>query len=158
VLATLLEAGAKAVLWVDDFIGTGDTVIEGFREHREIVAELQQRHQAVLFYGAISGIGDSRARVQEELKKMGLDVTVRVCDPIGPQDLCFSPESMVFRDEEERARAKRIAEDHGRRLVSHQPLGYGDCGTTVIFGRSCPNNNLPILWSSSKDWVPLFPR
>jgi len=158
VLPTLLEAGAKAVLWVDDFIGTGDTVIARFREHREIAAELQRRHQAVLFFGAISGLSDSCAHVHDELQRMGIDVAVRVCDPVTREDLCFSPNSNVFLDEDERARAKRIAEDFGRRLVSSQPLGYGGCGTTIVFARSCPNNNLPILWSSTKDWISLFPR
>lgn len=53
---------------------------------------------------------------------------------------------------------KRLASDFGARLEPKHPVGYGNCEALVVFERSRPNNALPIMWASSKDWIPLFKR
>jgi hypothetical protein len=153
-----LQSPVKAVLWVDDFIGTGLTVVTQFQEHRDALVRLQKEHGLRYFVGVIAGLQESQAKAEDALSKMGLRVDVRVCEPLSTRDQCLSPDAKVFAEEEERIRAQRLAEDYGRRIVSKHPLGFGDCGTSVVFERSCPNNNLPILWGISNGWNPIFPR
>jgi hypothetical protein len=157
-LASAFQGTVKAVLWVDDFIGTGSTIVKQFEEHRDDLVALQKQYDVRYFVGVIAGLQESQAKASEALDGLGLRIELRVCEPLSNRDQCFSPESGVFEDDEERLRAKRIAEDFGRRIVAKHPLGFGDCGTCVVFERSCPNNNLPVLWGNSNGWAPLFPR
>jgi hypothetical protein len=158
VSSVFLQTNVKAVLWVDDFIGTGLTVVSQFGEHRDHLAKLQKEYSLRYFVGVIAGLQESQVKAEEALSKLGLRVDVRICEPLSSRDQCCSRDATVFESEDERLRAQRIAEDFGRRIVSKHPLGFGDCGTCVIFERSCPNNNLPILWGNGNGWDPVFPR
>jgi hypothetical protein len=153
-----LQSNVRAVLWVDDFIGTGRTILTQFEENRDELARLQKQYSLRYFVGALAGLQESQAMIEDALSKQGIRVSVRICEPLSAKDQCFSPDSRFFESDEERLRAKRIAEDNGRRIVPRHPLGFGDCGTCVVFERSCPNNNLPVLWGNANDWKPIFPR
>jgi hypothetical protein len=37
------------------------------------------------------------------------------------------------------------------------PYGYGDRLSLLVFSHKCPNNAPPILWSSGREWKPVFP-
>lgn len=37
-------------------------------------------------------------------------------------------------------------------------FGYGRAGLTLVLQSNCPNNSLYVLWYSSDNWYPLFPR
>jgi hypothetical protein len=156
--SVFMQSNVKAVLWVDDFIGTGSTALQRFTENRDVLVKLQKERDLSYFFGAISGIPSSQVKLEDALRDIGLRVDVRICDSVGDDDFCFSERSRVFVDEQERERAKRVAEDFGRRATPRTPLGFGDCGTTVVFERSCPNNNVAILWANSNGWVPVFAR
>jgi hypothetical protein len=47
---------------------------------------------------------------------------------------------------------------HYCRNVSRSELGYGGIGGLLVFDHNTPNTTLPLLWSSERGWLPLFPR
>ena len=85
---------------------------------------------------------------------------MHICDPLDESAKCFSENSRIFPNKVERQQAMNIALEYGSKIVKNNQLGYADCQTTIIFENNCPNNNLPILWATSKDssWLPLFKR
>jgi hypothetical protein len=150
----------KAVLFLDDFLGTGQTAIAHCQAlHKALVGMAPRPYKFKILIATISGFEDVRAKVSQVLSDAGIEAEVIVCDPRDDSDKCFSDHSRYFYDSDERGAAMRVARDYGARLVGGTgALGIGNCQSAVIFERGCPNHNLPILWQSSRDWVPLFPR
>ena len=149
--------GTQRLVLIDDFCGTGQSLIEGMREHIDV---LQMANSAGIRVIVIAVVGFSQAciRVERFLEQEGLAADFYICDELGPEYKAFSNESKVFSDPGERERAKQIAEAKGVILEKHHPLGYKDTQALVVLFDSCPNNTVPILWSASKNWTPLFPR
>lgn len=163
------ELPAFALVFVDDFVGTGNSACQYFRslveEHGEIFKKLSKEpgetpgtSKLQMFFITITGFQEAQAKIEEVLESLALPVKVHICDPLDESARAFSNNSQIFTDLDERDKAKRIAEGTGTALVKNAPLGYGNCQTTVVFEHNCPNNSLPILWGESKNWLPLFKR
>jgi hypothetical protein len=163
------ELKAFALVFVDDFIGTGNSACEYFKrlisEHGEILirlskepGEIEGSRKLQMFFIAICGFQEAQSKIENFLGSLDLPVEVHICDPLSESAKIFSEKSKVFEDEREREQAKQIAYEFGVRLVKNVPLGYGNCQTAIVFEDNCPNNNLPILWAESKDFKPLFRR
>jgi len=43
-------------------------------------------------------------------------------------------------------------------ITTDYPLGYKNTQSLVAFAHTIPNNTLPIFWSITRGWTPLFPR
>ena len=98
--------------------------------------------------------------IEDRLAKLNLPITVHICQPLDSSYHCFNENSHIFPDPQERLQAQKIAMEFGNQLVKDNPLGFGNCQSTVVFTDSCPNDNLPILWAESDKlhWHPLFKR
>jgi hypothetical protein len=68
----------------------------------------------------------------------------------------LDPSSHLFRTEEERAQARQILKKYGEILAPRGPFGYAGSGLLFSFAHSTPDNSLPIFWSTTGDWFPLF--
>lgn len=150
----------NALVFVDDFIGTGGSAKEYFIElNNECGKELNESGLKIFFI-AICGFQDKKSEVEDLLEKLGLPVNVHLCDPLDDSAKCFSDNSCIFIEPNIRQRAKSLAYEYGAKIVEKNYLGFGDCQSLVIFEYNCPNNNLPILWAESEDpiWLPLFKR
>lgn len=162
-LSEVLERsdGVEALVFLDDFMGTGDSACQYFSKMAQECGELL-RNKAGLqtFFVTICGFETAKVRVEKALQRLCLSVNVHICDPLDESAKCFNEQSQIFSDATERDRAKNLAYSHGSSLAKGDPLGYGDCQATVVFAHSCPNNSLPILWKESKSppWRPLFRR
>lgn len=148
----------KALVFVDDFLGTGQSALGSLLSMRDGLVDLQRVRDVRIFLCVIAGFQKSASFVEEELGRKGLRVIVRIAEPLADADRAFSHSNSAFADSDECEKAKRLASDRGARLEPKHPLGYGESEALVAFERSCPNNTLPILWSSSSNWVPLFKR
>jgi hypothetical protein len=148
----------QAVVFVDDFLGTGQSAAEYFAQLDEECGELIRKSGLRFYFVAVCGFQSAEARIQQALDKMGLPVSVHVCDLLDDKDKCFDEHSRLFPETTERNYAMNMAYEKGAMLEKRNPLGFGDCQATVVFEHGCPNNSLPILWAESKDWCPLFPR
>lgn len=149
----------QALVFVDDFIGTGDSACQYFERLARECGELLSASNLRVFFIAVSGFEASRIKVEKVLTDCNLPVRVHICEPLDESDKCFGEKSKVFSNIVERERAKGIAYEKGVKLATW-PLGYGACEAIVVLEQSCPNNTLPILCADSSDppWKALFRR
>ncbi len=151
----------QALVFIDDFIGTGESVRDYFKQlERDCGVALREANLKRIYFIAITGFQESQDDIERAIARYGLPIEVHILDPLDSSDRCFGENSRIFPERSERLQAERIAYEHGVRIVKRNPLGYGNCQSTVVFSDSCPNNDLPILWAESADppWRPLFRR
>lgn len=157
------HAGKDAlVVFVDDFCGTGQTLLEGLDKFHGLLKSdkaltrylVQGRVLCYLLYAfpeALERLRKAYERIQF-LAVNVLDEEVRALDE----------NARIFESSDEINFAKDILLQVGRGLFRQHPLGWGDLGALVAFHNTVPNNTLPIFWSSGtvndKPWKPLFPR
>lgn len=157
-MALTKREDVEAVVFVDDFVGTGESACRYLDAIAAECLQLLQQRNVRVFLMAVAGTEDGIRKTQEHLGLIGLDAVIHVGTRFGPEDMCFGPESVVFPDANERSRAQDVAEQVGRKLCRRDPLGYGGSQAAVVFSHNCPNNSLPILWEKRDDWTPLFRR
>ena len=158
-----------ALVFIDDFIGTGNSACDYFKEivkeHGKILKRLSQEPsesenvpKLKIYFITICGFQKAQAKIEKVLNELGILAEVHVCDPLTEADKAFSSKSKIFENANQREEAKKIAYEYGAKLEKKNPLGYGDCQSTVVFEYNCPNNDLPILWKQSKEFTPVFKR
>jgi hypothetical protein len=149
------------VALVDDFAGTGQTLVGGLKKARtKVSAELWERYVSegrlclFLMYAFPDGI--------EAVKAEFPGIPVLVAHVFGDELRACNEEAGIFETLGERAFAQDILQQIGRELSPSYPLGHGDMGALVVFYNTTPNNTLPIFWSGGtvqeRPWKPLFPR
>lgn len=150
----------ERVVFVDDLVGTGDSVCKQLRGlHPKLVEQFQTRGTKV-YYAVVLACEDGWTRVEQEGTAQVFGLHVRYCELIQDADRAFGVGPGRFDTEDEANFARGVAEEYGRRLAKESPLGYGECELSVVFEQNCPNNTLPILWkdSSEPNWTSLFSR
>jgi hypothetical protein len=145
----------KAIVFIDDIISSGTTVIEGLESLNESCGEILNKKGIKVVPSAVCGLEQGLKKVEDVSEKYKFQVSPFVADILRPENQCFSAESKVFEDENEMHKAKKIAQNLGEKKI---PLGYNDDQLLIVFYEACPNNTLSILWHSQKGWKPLFPR
>ncbi len=148
----------QVLVFVDDFIGTGDQACEYFSALAKEAGQIWARSGLRSYFVVLAGFSKAQDRVQEHLGELGLPVQVRVCLPLVEGDCLFSETSAAFPDPVVRVEAEEVAKRYGSPLVRQKPLGWGHLGSSIVFDSSIPNNDPPVLWASSSGWTPLFPR
>ena len=148
----------QAIVVVDDFVGTGKTAVEGLQEIDSHVGGDVERLDIAVHFVAVTGFSEAVKRIDRAATKFRFDLRVQVCDMLESDNRAFDESSKVFPDPRERQEALAVAGEFGAKLVKNNPLGYGACQALVVFESSCPNNSLPILWTKSSEFEPLFPR
>jgi hypothetical protein len=148
----------QALVFVDDFVGSGDSACEYFKALEKDCGEILHSGKLGLFFITICGFQAAQEKIDSVLSKLDLPVSTHICDPLTEASKCFSDQSLIFTDPPTREKAQELAYRHGVNLEKKWPLGWKDCQATVVFDSSCPNNCLPILWKGSKSWTPLFRR
>ena len=151
------QSERQRLVIIDDFAGTGRTLVEGLKEHMDILKMANAKGIRVVII-VVVGFGPAKDRVNRFIRDNGLEADVYFCDELGDEDKVFSDMSTIYGGSQERDSARQIAESKGVALERRHPLGFGDTQSAVVFYQSCPNNTLPILWSAKGDWKPLFPR
>ena len=131
------------IVFVDDFSGTGDQVLDHWPVVRELVGDRPN-----LFLMLIAAPNMTVSQIE---RKTRYNV---ICDiTMGVQDNIFSNKCKYF-NKSERSKIRRYCSVASR----SSPGGYGDCGLLLVFHHGCPNNCIPILHANSQNWVGLFPR
>lgn len=148
----------KGIVIIDDFIGTGQTTVGMLRNLTPQVRELLGRESLSTFLIAVTGFTAALQTVEAELHSLGLNIETHLLDPLHGSRMLFSDTSTAFADQSEKLKAKDYAYEYGVKIEPDHPLGYANCEAAVVFENKIPNNCLPILWSRSKGWRPIFPR
>jgi hypothetical protein len=148
----------KGIVLIDDFIGTGQTTVGMLRKLTPEVKGILGRESVSKFLIAVTGFTAALEAVETEIQNLGVGIETHLLEPLVGSRMVFSDTSTVFADESEKLKAKDYAYEYGVKIEPDIPLGYGNCEAAVVFENKIPNNCLPILWSRSKGWKPIFPR
>ena len=150
----------KALVFIDDFVGTGDTVSGYLKELNTTHSEIINQKEIQVFFVAVIAFKRGWQQIEKVADSLKFKINAKYCELIDEEACCFSEKSAIFTNQNEREKAKELAWYYGHKLEKNCPLGYGDLELAFVFERSCPNNSLPILWSESVNpkWVPLFKR
>ena len=148
------------VVFVDDFIGTGGTCIEGFKQFTEAIGGPDKFKEHAFYVATLAatsdGIDTVRLKTDERLNVIEGKLH-------GSAERAFSPDAEIFSNEEELQRCRSLCENIGRELEPKHPLGYEDSQSLILFPHRCPNNTLPIFYKDGRKyngvkWEPLFLR
>lgn len=148
---------SQRLLLVDDFAGSGNTLVKGLDRARPILSLAKEKGIRVTLC-AVAGFSHAKEYVEKYVAQEDLGVEVHFCDILSTEDQIFSENSTIFPETAERARAKEIVEGKWDLTRGISPMGYEDTQAAVVFFDSCPNNTLPIFWASNENWTPLFRR
>jgi uncharacterized protein len=148
----------QAVVFVDDLVGSGQSAADYLQAFLHECGDIVKAKSIRVFFVAVCGFERGMHYIQEHLRSDVRQLNVHFCDPLDESDSCFRDQSKVFPDQNERPRAREIAETRGTLLCKPAPLGYSDSEALVVFSHNCPNNTLPILWEKNRDWIPPFRR
>lgn len=151
-------AETQAIVFVEDFIGTGGTVIDALQNLDQEIGDAVRQLEIKLFIVAVCGFEQAESRIINAAKQLSLPIELFCCDSLDESDMAFSASSKVFADSKKREQACVIAKEKGDLLEKKHPLGHGECQSLVVFFSNSPNNSLPILYKESDNWIPLFPR
>lgn len=134
----------ETVVFVDDFSGTGDTLVEWWQTVEPIVRPLG----AAVVFSALVMTSDAADRAND----LGTAIAV---DEVAVEANVFHDDNPQF-DAAEKATILSYCKKTG---CSNDFLrGYKKSGLILSFKHGCPNNSIPILWYSRKDWYELFQR
>jgi hypothetical protein len=140
------SSDVDAILFVDDFSGTADSLVTWWEEVEPLVLPKQ----------AIVGIS---LLVLNHLARSPILEFADILLAVNELDLTYdalSEHSRYFAREEDRNLLHSYCEKTG--ASPDYIHGYGECGLLLAFKHGCPNNSLPILWWNSDHWDPLFQR
>jgi hypothetical protein len=161
-IAELGDAVARlrpaAIIFVDDFVATGDSVVSGLDRIDPSVVDTMRSGELRTGFACVAGFQAGLENIKSALNSLGVKARVHAGETLTDADRCFHPKSRFFTTETERASAELIAKRAGELLDKRQPLGFEGSQAAVVFEASCPNNTLPILWAKRGNWRPLFPR
>jgi hypothetical protein len=158
----LKKANRPTVLvFIDDFIGSGNTCIETVRRFAELISKQQIEQSGHLICVATlvatrTGVAAVEAATDHQLR-------VFLGEELSSRHRAFSPDAGIFRSDKDRTEAEALCRSIGEVLEAKQPLGYDDCQALLTFPYRCPNNTLPVFHKigksyRGKEWLPLFPR
>lgn len=135
---------------VDDFVGSGDTVIESLKKMFIITPELQNSTIYILTVH-ITQVG--KKAIIDFGSKLGINITVvylDITDKTFKNNIVFPENELVHKKNAyvELCNNKGV----GKNIV----FGYKDVESLVSFQYSTPNNTLGIFWHNSDSYLSLF--
>lgn len=148
------EINFSAVIFIDDFIGSGRTFCKEYNIKTEYKTWLNN-HQIENRY-VVAGIIMHEGK--DYIMKMNRDITAiyakvknKAFRTNERSELSFYGDVRQFRNCEE-------AYERNIRVSNKFKLGYAGSQSLVAFFHGTPNNTLPTIWWERKNWKPIFPR
>lgn len=153
----------KAIVIVDDVVGTGGTLSKKMKAFIERHAQLLALHQPRIEVCSLFATGEGRRKVLETLKSLEYpNVDFRTGEVLPDALFAFSDATGVFSGRDEFDRARSLATEIGLTIYPDNPLGFGGQALLLVLPNTVPNNSLPLLHSASRKadqpWIPLFRR
>jgi len=135
---------------VDDFMGSGDTIVEAFSEMFKVAPELlNSKLYALLIHTTTTG----RDALEAFRKKLGIDLTLIYLDDT---DKAFKEDYIFARIDAKLKKEQYELICSGKKVSSGAILGYKDIQSLVSFEKTTPNDTLGLFWHSAENFVSLF--
>jgi AAA+ ATPase superfamily predicted ATPase len=152
----------KAVVVVDDVVGSGKTLGDGAislaKQCGALLTNMSIPVHAIIMISTEEG--EKGAVADINLIKL-LPMKVHICEYVSNECFAFPTENLgPWASEEERDTAKALCIRLGTGLYK-DPLGFKGQGLLLVLPDTCPNNSLPILHRTkpgSPNWKALFHR
>lgn len=144
------------VVYVDDFIGSGGSVVDALSLEEHIVRPevLSDAYSGRLYVIAAIVMDNGYSKISQDIS-----------GAIILGDLhCkgFDPHRKVFGSYFKTKAVREMCYKYGEQLYKDCPLGYKNTQSLVLMQHSSPNNTVPVLWSDNqyqgRNWIPLVPR
>jgi hypothetical protein len=165
-----VSSGSRApVVFVDDFLGTGDQFMKTWHRPYEIADGtvtsfedvLGQRGDSEVFYVPLLATVQGRNRVAREARR----VDVHATHVLGAEYSAVSPEGLVWPDGAREAGTRMLMAASERAGVWRPATdpdecwqGYGGLGLSVAFEHGTPDASLPLFYEDSPRWKRLVQR
>ncbi len=133
-----------SVVFIDDFVGSGDQVCESWGDvFGELVADIGRVYLVVV------------AARQQAMRRIETETDLELVSQIHltKSDNVFDSACRHFNTDE-----KNALLGYCQKADRNKPKGHGDCGLLLVFAHTCPNNSIPILHKKKRNWEPLFRR
>ena len=144
----------KVLLFVDDFLGTGDQ----FAKFLTGLTDYSATHYFI--YAPLVAINDGISTVRANFPHL----KVACAEQLRASDNVFHPDSSCFDDGINTPAVARdfqasLFEQFGITLEREKQLGHGGAGLAYSFQHACPDNCLPLFWwSNTPSFIPLLDR
>ena len=147
----------EGVFLLDDFVGSGNQAKTTWynKINGKSFNDVSEENPHLKFvYLALIGFKEGKKVIEENTP-----MKVILGEELDERFKCFSDVSVIYKDPDERIKARRVMEEKGRILYNY-PLGYDNMELAVAFHHNTPNNSLPVIWKRMDDgsWYPLFER
>ena len=136
----------KTIVFVDEFIGSGTTVLEFLNNSGSWYSDEHDYHIATLC-GHERGI----TKIQEYNDQLNI---ISVMDPLPDSVKLLHEQNNLFSKEEKGILKKYVHQAEPQKLFHY---GYKNTQSNIVFYERASNNILPILYSET-NWYPLFKR
>lgn len=150
------ETQKDIVVYVDDFIGSGGSVVTALSLEEKIVRPevLSDASSGRLYVIAAIVMDNGYSKISQYIS-----------GAIILGDLhCkgFDPHKKVFGSYFKTKAVREMCYKYGKQLFKDFPLGFENTQSLVLMQHSSPNNTVPVLWSNKqyqgRNWIPLVPR
>jgi len=156
---TKYGASVKAIIIVDDIVGTGQTLVGNIAKFIEANRQFMAERGCILYAVSVTGAADGVENVRKFLSSTQIETELHICSPLENSSYAFRNSPGIWATEEEFYAAKALCQKLGAVVSPRAPLGYGGQGLLVVFPRTTPNNSLPILHADAgAAWKALFER
>ena len=146
-----------AVVYVDDFIGSGGSVVTALSslDKKNVRPEVLSDACSGRLYVVAAIVMDNG------YSKITKDISGAVI--LGDSHYKgFDPHKKVFGSYFKTKAVREMCYKYGEQLYKGCPLGYENTQSLVLMQHSSPNNTVPVLWSDKqyqgRNWIPLVPR
>lgn len=143
------------VVYVDDFIGSGGSVVKALSLEKRVRSEvLSDACSGRLYFVAAIVMDNGYSRITQDISGAVI---------LG-DSYCkgFNPHKKVFGSYFKTKAVREMCYKYGEQLYKDWPLGFENTQSLVLMQHSSPNNTVPVLWSDNqyqgRKWNPLVPR
>lgn len=144
------------VVYVDDFIGSGGSVVEALSLDKKRVRPevLSDACSGRLYVVAAIVMDNGYCKITKDISGAVI---------LGDSHCKgFDPHKKIFGSYFKTKAVREMCYKYGEQLYKGCPLGYKNTQSLVLMQHSSPNNTVPVLWSDNqyqgRIWTPLVPR
>ena len=144
---SIAASESDIIVCVDDVMISGGTAQRFFYKNQDNFSKKK------IYYLTLLSSNEAISKLND------LNIKVISCAILDDRNRAFSEESLCFfKYPTLKDPAKKIAEGYGKIIEPRKPLGHRNGQFCFGFSYNIPNNSLPIFWSSSNGWNPIFCR